>query len=323
MPKISQLPQTTDPTTSDKIPFVRNGITVHALLSELIELFFTNIPAGSGSPVTRWSENFYDFVASGGVWSGDSYGVNRNASMTAMIIYINGRRISIGAVSARTFTASKDTYIDVLDNLDGTGTLVYTEVSNNAASPALASNSVRVGIIVTGATTIASAGSVNQGEETKVLPIASSIAYAVTDSLGNLICPRDPNRKLLGQRQRVADFTSTSTPAMTDITGLNCPVIIPAGARKIKVSYSARYNKVSAAGGNGYDVQILEDSTVIQMMSQTSAGAEYANVPKLEHIYTPSAGSHTYKLQFAQGAAGTFTVAASATAPASIKIELY
>jgi hypothetical protein len=192
MGKLSSYASDTAPTTDDKIPTIdgTSGLNKIVLLSDLLTLFFnqTSIPAGSASPVTRWSENGYDYVASGGVWSADSVGVNRNASMTAMICYINGRRLSISAVTARTFTASKDTYIDVLDNGDGTGTLVYTEATNNAASSALASNSIRIGIIVTGATTIAATTSINQGQESRILPIASSIAYSVTDSIGNLIC---------------------------------------------------------------------------------------------------------------------------------------
>src|SRR5205085_10334892 len=120
-------------------------------------------------------------------------------------VYINGRRHTVATITAHAFTASKDTYIDLLySTVDNVATPVYTEVSNNAASPALAANSVRVCIIQSGAT-ITATTKVNQGEETKVFPIASSIPYAVTDSLGNLICPRDPNRKILGYRQAIAD----------------------------------------------------------------------------------------------------------------------
>jgi len=116
----------------------------------------------------------FDYVASGLVWSGDAYGSTRNASMTSGVVVINGNPITVASVTARSFTASRDTYIDVLDAGDGTGTVVYTEVTNNAASPALAANSIRIGIIVTGASNIANVGSVNQGQEDKLLPITSS-----------------------------------------------------------------------------------------------------------------------------------------------------
>ena len=78
-------------------------------------------------PQTYAATSFYDHVVSGGVWTADSVGVNLNASTTAIVCVINGRYISIGAVTARAFTTNVDTYIDVLDNADGTGTIVYTD----------------------------------------------------------------------------------------------------------------------------------------------------------------------------------------------------
>lgn len=130
--------------------------TKRTLLSTLAAFFFNqvNIPAGSGSPVTRADEVFNDFVYSGMLWSADSIGSTRNGSMTSGTIYINGRRLSISSVTARSFTASKDTYIDLLDNLDGTGTLVYTEVANAAAQPSIAANSLRIASIVTNGSAI-------------------------------------------------------------------------------------------------------------------------------------------------------------------------
>lgn len=150
--------------------------TKRGFLSVLAAWFFDqlNIPAGTGSPVTRDSERQTPAVISGLAITADSVGVNRNASMTSGVIYVNGRRLSVSSVSARTYTASRDTYVDVLDNQDGTASLVYTEVTNGAASPALASNSVRIGKVVTGATTIAA---------------TSSITQLGADTLGNLIYP--------------------------------------------------------------------------------------------------------------------------------------
>lgn len=160
MPKISALTPDTDPLSTDYIPFVDTAstpATKRVTLSSLLSFIFNqvNIPSGSGSPVTRENENGLNHAASGCIWTADNAGVNRNASMTTGIVYINGRRISITSVTGRTFTASKDTYVDVLDNLDGTGTLVYTEVANGVASPALASNSLRIAIVITGASAIA------------------------------------------------------------------------------------------------------------------------------------------------------------------------
>lgn len=101
-----------------------------------------------------------------GVWSVVS---GLNGTMTALTAYIDGYRNTIPAVASRAFTVSKDTYIDVLRNT-GTGafSLVYTEVANGAAAPALAANSFRLAVGVTNATTLTSfreSGSIdNSGE---------------------------------------------------------------------------------------------------------------------------------------------------------------
>lgn len=294
--------------------------TKRTLLSVLAGFFFNqvNIPDGSGSPRTRATENMYDYVASGLVWSGDAYASTRVASMTSGVVYINGRRLTISAVVSRTFTASKDTYIDILDNGDGTATIVYTEVANNAASPALAANSLRIGIIVTGASNIAAAGSVNQGQEDKLLPIVSSTPYAVTDSLGNLICPRDPQRKLIGYREYKTNQGSIST--VVDLTGLTMVVNAPT-ARKIVLTLDM--HMFSTVGGDFYDLSFKEGATTLRNYNgrfQTNSGQEHFY---FEHEFTPTAGVHTYKVTLARasgsGGVGTFN---SATLYSSFRVEM-
>jgi len=277
------------------------------------------------NPILRASNMFYDFVASGGVWTGDAYGSTRAASMTALVAYINGQRGTVSAVTARTFTASKDTYIDVL-NTAGVFSLVYTEVTNNAASPALAANSIRLGIIVTGASHIANVGSVNQGQEDKILPIASSIAYAVTDSLGNLICPRDPNRKLLGYRFITGNQGGFgTTPAQ--VTGLSAPVKVPTG-RKVKVVVEHPRLVPSAAFGE-MRAQIWEGTvgsgTQLQQVNIQSIGAgTVSSEAHLEALRTPSTSSITYNASLSNDGNGgsTTNVQPPAGSAAFIRVEL-
>lgn len=270
----------------------------------------------SVNPETRSSELTFDYVASGCVWSGDSYGSTRAASMTAGVIYITGKRITVSAVSARSFTASKDTYVDV----DNTGTLTYTEVTNSAASPSLAANNIRLAIIVTGASSIAAAGSVNQGQEGRLLPIASSVPYAVTDSLGNLICPRDPQRRVLGYR--IATTLQTAT-TIAQATGLSCPVIVPAN-RKVKVTGFC--GKVYSTTSVGENVLSLWDGTV-SSGTQIAAGESTPNAVSqptnviAEAIVTPTSSSKTYNVGYS-ASAGSGKFDAAATFPAFIKVEL-
>lgn len=268
----------------------------------------------------------YDYVVSGCVWTADAAGSTKLASMTAGVVVINGNPLTVAAVTGRTFTASKDVYVDVLDNGDGTGLLVYTDGTTNAASGALASNSIRLAIIVVGATNIAAAASVNQGQENRVLPIASSIPYAVTDSLGNLICPRDPNRKLLGYRQIISSFATASATAV-QMTGMSCPVIVPTG-RKIKITMrSPNSSNSTAAYSNSviYDGVIGGAGTLVALSRDWSAVAVRGPGSTVTAVVTPSAASKTYNGGLAAEGGGTATYLADDTVsygPAFIMVEL-
>lgn len=277
-------------------------LTGSTVIMAPVDKWFTALASGELSTDPLRTELFFDYVASGMVWSGDAYASTRNASMTSGVMYINGRRLTASVVSARSFTASKDTYIDASDNGDGTVLLTYTEVANNAASPALAANSVRIGIIVTGASNIASAGSVNQGQEDKVLPIASSVAYSVSDSLGNLICPRDPNRKILGYAQSSTNQTGISS--LTDLTGMVNVVNVPSG-RKIRIKGIVS-NINSTVAGDKAQLRIYEGAT--QLNGGNIVLSTLGTVVTVEQTLTPSAGVHTYKLALIRSN-GTGTVA--------------
>ncbi len=270
----------------------------------------------------------YNFIESGCVWAGLGYGSNLNAGMSAGVVWIAGRRLTVAAVATRGFTASKDTYIDYQDNNDGTAKIVYSEVTNNAASPAIPNSladatNIRGGIIVSGAN-IANVGAVNQGEEDKVLPIVSGTAYAVTDSLGNLLAPRDPSRKLLGYRQLTASFpTNSATPVA--VPALIVPFIVPSLGRKIKatVVLPAPYNSTS---GGGFDTKIYDGlvgvgSSISNGTRERGAGIMASSL-MAEVIKTPTVVSKTYAASFQSLNGGTSDVNGVAISPAFIKIEL-
>lgn len=298
-------------------------LTGSTVIMAPVDKWFTALASGELSTDPLRTELFFDYIYSGMVWSGDSYGSTRNASMTSGVMYINGRRLTATTVTARSFTASKDTYVDASDNGDGTALLTYTEVANNAASPALAANSVRIAIVITGASSIANAGSVNQGEESKILPIASSIPYAVTDSLGNLICPRDPNRKLLGQRIITTTFASSSlTPVQ--ITGLSVPVIVPAN-RKVKVSIIGDSMENNTA--NSYAQVNIYEGTVAggTQLARNVVRAAVGSMPvplATHHIYTPTTTSLTYNASLNALTSGQASINAATAYPIKLIVEL-
>lgn len=192
------------------------------------------------------NESTVDYVASGCVWSGDAYASTRFASMTAGVVYINGARVSVSAVTSRQFTASRDTYVDV----DSNGTITYSEVTNNNTSPALAANNIRIAIICTGATTIANKYSINQGVIANTtsdvyLPRGitnfniSPSASTITDSLGNRICNRDAAGKLLAAYTRDAGQT-TGSPGGTPVSwnGMNYLVFIAEANTNYKFTFT-------------------------------------------------------------------------------------
>lgn len=262
-------------------------------------------------PVQRLTETTFDFVASGCVWTGDAYGSTRAASMTAGVVYIGGVRVPVSSVTARLFTASRDTYVDV--GVDGV--IDYNEVTNNAASPALAANHIRIGIIVTGASNIANVGAVNQGQENKVLPIASSLPYQVTDSLGNLICPRDPSRRLLGYRILTANQGSITTEAV--ITGLNVPIIVPQSGRKIKITLSGVKSNTNASTDT---IRVRETNlagTQVGGTTSFTAAATAGETVNMSFVITPSSTTINYVVTMVV-ASGTLT----ANSGMSLTIEL-
>lgn len=280
------------------------------------------VGSANSSLTTFTSEATFDYVASGLIITGDSYASTLLGSITSGVVYIGGARNIVGAVAGHTFGASLDTYIDVLYSSTGTGTIVYTTASNNAASPALAASSIRIGIVVTGGTSIAAATSINQGQEERILPISSSVPYAVTDSLGNLICPRDPLRRTLGYRQ-VSALQNTITTEV-DLTGLSVPFIVPAN-RRIRATFDG------AMGNSASDTpaapSIKEGSTYLQgRIGNTGTAGTYTFCFSYETI--PTSGLHTYKM-VAQRSAGSGSVNLQASAatnatngPAYLRVEL-
>jgi len=314
MPKITALPAMSSPDAADPAPVVDDSATTtkKMTLGQVRDWLYSlvNIPTGPASPVTRDSEHFeYNHATSGLVITGDSYGVNRNASMSAGVVYINGRRISVSAVSGRTYTASRDTYVDILDNLDGTGTLVYTEVTNNNASPALAANSYRLGIVVTGASTIAAAASINQGSIDALLPIISSVPMAVCDSLGNLIACRTPNPDILCARINQAGQTTTSAAAVA-VTGMTLPFIVKR-AGNIMFEFSSLAS--SSATSNYNEVGYHDNTVATTRFCFTSSNIAQQHRHTLQYPRPMAAGSATVQLGFMAQGGGTSSLIASNT----------
>ena len=92
---------------------------------------------------------YVDSVVSGLVLTQDTL---LDGDITAGTAYITQALISVDAVVANGFTASKDTYVDVGND----GVVTYTETVIDAGAPALAADAIRLYKVVTDGTTITS-----------------------------------------------------------------------------------------------------------------------------------------------------------------------
>lgn len=266
-------------------------------------------------PVTRGNETITNFVFSGCIWSAVT---GLAGTMTGGTIYVKGFRTIITGVGSNTFAASSDTYVDI-DNL---GNIVYVAVSNNASSPSITANSLRVAIVVTSGSTITF---INQGQTDTTLsgfaPVVSGVSYTVNDGAGNLIYPNDPGGKVLGYRQ----ITSSGLGIAVDtaIAGLSsCPVIVPAN-RKIKIT-GYFPNGAGSTTGDELQMSIKNNTTIIQIgwapVAPTTGGIGAITA---QWFGIPSAGLNTFVMTYQRGAgSGTVAYIAAGNSPAFIKVEL-
>lgn len=91
---------------------------------------------------TRFYEAFGEFVDSGLLPATDA-GLGSDISLG--VAYVRGYRVSKPSVTAHTYTASVDTYVDI----SSTGVFTYPEVATGAAAPAVTALSIRLAKVVT------------------------------------------------------------------------------------------------------------------------------------------------------------------------------
>lgn len=111
----------------------------------------------------RFSEVISDFIYSGGVVAQSAGLVG---TFSNIVYYISGVRYTATSVANKTYTASKDTYVDI----NSSGTPTYTEVANGAASPALTSGYIRVAKVVTNGSAITSVSQYGKENAVQIYP---------------------------------------------------------------------------------------------------------------------------------------------------------
>lgn len=135
---------------------------------------------------------------------------------------------------------------------------------------------------------------------------ASSTALQTNAVQGNQLAT---NAITLGYAQIASSFTTTTTSAYVDVTGLSVTVTVPAGNRGLKIT--SYCGSIYTSGTNTINYTLREGSTEFnQSFITTSTNAQ--STTAIAYVSAPSAGSHTYKVSVSQNSAGTLTVNAGA-----------
>ena len=91
---------------------------------------------------TQLYENLGEYIDSGLL---PATSANLTSDISLGTAYVRGYRVRKDSVTSQTYTASKDTYVDI----SKIGVFTLTAVTNNAAAPAVAANSIRLAKVVT------------------------------------------------------------------------------------------------------------------------------------------------------------------------------
>lgn len=129
-----------------------DNIAPGSLPWSVMDTFSNSIPGDamqdSGSVEKYRDEANLGFVANGLVFSALT---GFNAAMEAGVLYApDGKRVAVDAITSKTFTASKDTYVTISSN----GTLDYAETTNGGTPPSVPSNYTPLAVVVTNGSSI-------------------------------------------------------------------------------------------------------------------------------------------------------------------------
>lgn len=160
---------------------------------------------GTGVANVENPELTANFIASGGVVAISSGLIG---TFSNMVHYVSGKRYKKTTVANKTYTASKDTYVDA--DSTSSATVTYTEVANGAAAPALAAGSIRIAKVVTGAS-------------------ITSITQTGTDSLGNSIANRNPANANSPSVAKVATGETSTSSTYADLATVTDSVTVNIG----------------------------------------------------------------------------------------------
>lgn len=209
----------------------------------------------------KFADDWQDHVASG------LLGIDPGASLTMIIpggiAYVIGVRVvkPNGAVDlTRTYTASKDTYVDISD----AGVITYTEVVNGAGAPAIAGSSIRLMKVITNGTEITSVADLRiltPGVKTTAGIVASPESFGANPA-PNMIATRDSYGRvnIANNLYEISAYISSS-PLLTTATDTKIPFCLVKndpdgtfGTRNVPCTISFATPAVVTANEHGYQI---------------------------------------------------------------------
>ncbi len=223
-------------------------------LSSGTHSIFVDVSAIAMNKRPVFGDFFIDFVQSGLAVPTSSGSLT--GSITSGVAYVVGQRVVKGAQS-RAYTASKDTYVDVSNK----GVYTYVEVTNGGTVPAVTSNSIRIGKVVTGSSTISSGTDLANRIYQPACVLRTSTSQTVAHGTFTALAFPD------GEITNNAGMHSTSsnntriTTVVAGIYSASCEIDIGA----------------INSGGSGYS------QMGVQLLVSNTTGVAYSFYPKIDH----------------------------------------
>lgn len=128
-------------------------LTGSTVIMASVDEYFEGLADGTLSTDPLRSTLFGNHVVSGGAVAQSSGLIG---TFSDIVFYLNGQRYTGSTIANKTYTASKDTYVDITATSGGTVTVAYNEVANGATAPTLAANYIRLAKVVTNGSAITS-----------------------------------------------------------------------------------------------------------------------------------------------------------------------
>jgi len=277
----------------------------------VMDSFSNQIPASamqdSGNLENFRADAKISFIPSGLIWSATT---GLAAGMTSGEYYSNsGILLPITAITSRTFTASRDTYVSIAQN----GSIAYSEVTNGAAQPSLPSNSNWLAKVVTNGSAVTGVTDMRQ-----TAPIAShnvdfanmSVASPLTSGAWKDFIPTWTNLSVgngtlraryyqIGKIVTVEVFLLFgSTTSITGSVRMTLPVAMPASVAAFnwrRIGMCQLVDEGSAVYSGAISSQL--SSTEIQFFAENASGT-YVSPGSAINATTPHTWANTDKISF-------------------------